>query len=70
MKQTFKERLFSPTPKRIKRFLLAFKGFIGTVSLVALIQESPYLSAGFLITGAFIDFIVDFIYTDDESEAI
>lgn len=63
----FKQRLLSPTPKRIKRFLLAFKGFIGTVSLVALVQNSPYLSAGFLITGALIDFIVDFIFTDDET---
>lgn len=58
---------FKNNPKKVKRTMLAFKVFIGTVSAAAVFQ-SPLLATCFLISGAVIDFIVDLTFNDDEAQ--
>lgn len=61
---SIKERLFAPTPKKIRQLLLALKGFIGSVSVGAIFQDKPYWACGFLIAGAFIDFLLNFLFAE------
>jgi hypothetical protein len=56
--------LYKNNPKKVKKAMLAFKGFIGAIS-VATIFQTPLLSAVFLIAGAFIEFLVDLIFSDE-----
>jgi hypothetical protein len=61
-----RDRFYSPTPRRVKNALLAFKGFIGSISISAIIQEDPYWACGFLIAGAFIELVVNIMFVEGE----
>lgn len=64
--EELKERFYKPTPRKVKRALLAFKGLIGSISGLALIQNNPYWAAGILIAGAITETIVKLMSNEEE----
>lgn len=57
---------FKSTPKNVKRWLLALKGFIGTIALASYIQDNPRLSCIILVLGAVIDFILNATFSEEQ----
>lgn len=62
-------KYYKPTPKNVKKWLLAFKGLIGTLSGVTLINDYPKVAAGILIAGALIDFTINAVFGEEEPKS-
>ena len=55
-----------PLPKRLKRAMLAFKAFIGTIAISTYVGEKPEWSFFLLVAGAFLDFLVESLYGEEK----
>lgn len=60
------EKFDKPLPKRLKRAMLAFKAFIGTIAISTYVADKPEWSFYLLVAGAFIDFLVDSLYGEEK----
>lgn len=53
------KKFFAPTPVRIKKILLALKGFIGAIAVSNYFNGNKDVAFWFLVAGAFVDFLLN-----------
>lgn len=58
---------FEPTPKNVKRWLLAIKSIIGTISVSAYVNGNEKVAFWILVGGACIDELTNLISHEDRT---
>lgn len=67
MKKISLKNYFEPTPKNVKRWLLAFKSILGTISGAAYVNGNEKVAFWILVGGACIDELTNLISNEDRT---
>lgn len=62
------KNIWLPKSKKIKKISLGIKGFIGTVCTGAYFDGSPHIAFWGLVSGALIDFALEFLPNDETTD--
>lgn len=65
MKKISIKNYFEPTPKNVKRWLLAIKSILGTISGAAYVNGNEKVAFWILVGGAFIDELTNLFSNDN-----
>jgi hypothetical protein len=65
MKNISLRNYFEPTPKNVKKWLLAIKSILGTISGAAYVNGNEKMAFWILVGGAFIDELTNLFSNDN-----
>jgi hypothetical protein len=67
MKRLSIKNYFEPTPKNVKKWLLAIKSILGTISVSAYVNGSEKVAFWILVGGAVIDELTNLFSNEDRN---